>query len=103
MLRRVVSGEVAALAPVGRQGVGRDVRLVPLVQLQVAAIGVAFGVVISVTLTPQLGGFLYEVSPRDSSTFLSVALVLVPAVLCASYFPARRAARIDPLIALKSS
>ena len=71
--------------------------------IMVAAIGVAFGVVISVTLTPQLGGFLYEVSPRDSSTFLSVALVLVPAVLCASYFPARRAARIDPLIALKSS
>ncbi len=68
----------------------------------VAGVGVFFGVLISIALTPHLGGFLYEVSPWDSSAFLWVALVLVPAVACASYVPARRAARIDPLIALKS-
>jgi ABC-type antimicrobial peptide transport system permease subunit len=68
----------------------------------VAAVGVCFGALISIALTPQLGGFLYEVSPWDLSTFLWVALVLVPAVIVASYFPARRAGTIDPLIALKS-
>jgi putative ABC transport system permease protein len=70
--------------------------------MAIAAVGVLVGALISIALTPQLGGFLYEVSPWDSNTFLSVALILVPAVILASYFPARRAARIDPLVALKS-
>jgi ABC-type antimicrobial peptide transport system permease subunit len=68
----------------------------------IAAVGVFFGALISIALTPQLGGFLYEVTPWDSTTFLWVAFILVPAVISASYFPARRAARIDPLVALKS-
>ena len=70
--------------------------------MAIAAVGVLFGALISITLTPQLGGFLYEVSPWDSNTFLWVALILVPAVILASYVPARRAARIEPLVALKS-
>jgi putative ABC transport system permease protein len=70
--------------------------------LVIAAVGVSFGVLISIVLTPQLGVFLYDVSPWDSSTYLWVALALVPVVMVASYFPARRAARIDPLMALKS-
>jgi putative ABC transport system permease protein len=70
--------------------------------LVIASAGVSVGALISIMLTPQLGVFLYDVSPWDSSTYLWVALVLVPVVMVASYFPARRAARIDPLIALKS-
>jgi putative ABC transport system permease protein len=68
----------------------------------VAVVGVFFGGLLSITLTPQLRGFLYEVTPWDWSTLLLVAVLLVPAVICASYFPARRAARVDPLTALKS-
>jgi hypothetical protein len=68
----------------------------------IAVVGVFFGALISIALTPQLGGFLYEVTPWDSTTFLRVAFILIPAVICASYFPARRAARVDPLVALKS-
>ncbi len=68
----------------------------------VAVAGVFFGALLSIALTPQLRGFLYEVSPWDWSTLLLVALLLVPAVICASYFPARRAGRVDPLTALKS-
>lgn len=67
-----------------------------------AVVGVFVGVLLSITLTPQLRGFLYEVNPWDWSTLSLVALLLVPAVICASYFPARRAARVDPLTALKS-
>lgn len=68
----------------------------------IAAAGVLFGALFSIALTPQLGVFLYEVSPWDLSTYLWVGLVLVPLVMVAAYFPARRAARIDPRIALKS-
>ncbi len=68
----------------------------------VAVVGVFFGGLLSIALTPQLRGFLYEVNPWDWSTLLLVAVLLVPSVICASYFPARRAARVDPLTALKS-
>ena len=69
----------------------------------VAVVGVFFGGLLSMALTPQLRGFLYEVNPCDWRTLLLVAVLLVPAVICASYFPARRAARVDPLTALKST
>ena len=68
----------------------------------VAVVGVFAGGLLSIALTPQLRGFLYEVNPWDWRTLSVVALLLVPAVICASYFPARRAARVDPLTALKS-
>jgi putative ABC transport system permease protein len=68
----------------------------------VAVVGVFAGGLLSVALAPQLRGFLYEVNPWDWSTLSLVALVVVPAVISASYFPARRAARVDPLTALKS-
>jgi ABC-type antimicrobial peptide transport system permease subunit len=67
-----------------------------------AVVGVFFGGLLSIALTPQLRGFLYEVNPWDWSTLVSVAVLLIPAVICASFLPARRAARVDPLTALKS-
>ena len=69
----------------------------------VAVAGVFVGSLLSIAVTSQLRGFLYEVNPWDWSTLSLVALLLVPAVICASYFPARRAARVDPLNALKSA
>jgi len=63
---------------------------------------VVAGGLLSIALTPQLRGFLYDVNPWDWRTLCFVALLLAPAVICASYFPARRAARVDPLTALKS-
>ncbi|MBA3970159.1 MAG: hypothetical protein H0X52_08660 [Gemmatimonadetes bacterium] len=47
-------------------------------------------------------GLLYEVSPMDMPTFGSVALLLAGVALLASYLPARRAARVDPMTALRS-
>jgi putative ABC transport system permease protein len=69
----------------------------------VAIVGVSAGGLLSIALAPQLRGFLYQVNPWDWSTLSCVALLLVPAVICASYVPARRAARVDPLTSLKSS
>jgi len=52
-------------------------------------------------LTRVLGSFLYEVSPLDPVTYGTVAVILVGVGLLASYLPARRATRVDPLIALR--
>ena len=71
--------------------------------LVVAGIGGCFGLLASALCTPQLAAFLYHVSPWDSGTFVAVALILIPVVVSAAYIPARRAARVDPLIALKST
>jgi putative ABC transport system permease protein len=71
--------------------------------LVLTAIGVSLGLMISALLTPQLGAFLYNVSPWDMRTYLTVTFILIPVVISAAYGPAQRAARIDPLIALKST
>jgi predicted permease len=67
-----------------------------------AAFGVAGGVAGSLALTGLLRGMLFEVSPWDTETLLSVASVLVAAALLASYIPARRAASINPTEALRT-
>ena len=71
--------------------------------LVVAGIGGCLGVLASALFTPQLAAFLSPRRPWDSGTFLAVTLVLIPVVVSASYVPARRAAQVDPLIALKST
>jgi ABC-type antimicrobial peptide transport system permease subunit len=48
-----------------------------------------------------MAGLLFEVSPKDPASFLLAALVLTAAALAACYFPARRAARVDPAIVLR--
>jgi ABC-type lipoprotein release transport system permease subunit len=49
-----------------------------------------------------MSALLYEVSPNDPRTYAVVAVVLVGVALLAAYVPARRAAGIDPMLALKS-
>jgi ABC-type antimicrobial peptide transport system permease subunit len=68
---------------------------------RIALVGVAIGIVSALLLTRLLRDFLYGVSPADPVTFLAVAAILVFVGLLASYLPARRASRLDPLIALR--
>ncbi len=69
--------------------------------LTVTVAGVLLGVAGALVLVRVLQTLLYEVSPRDTGTFLLAPLLLVVAGLVASYIPARRAALVDPMKALR--
>ena len=69
--------------------------------LLLACVGVPLGLVTAVALTRLMSSLLFGVSPLDPVTYLAVPLVLLAAVTAASYLPARRAASVDPVDALK--
>jgi len=80
----------------------RDVlRLVVLQGLRLTLTSVIFGVAGAWLLTRFLTGFLYGVRPTDPVTFVLVSLVLIAASTLASYVPARRATKVDPMTALR--
>jgi putative ABC transport system permease protein len=66
-----------------------------------AGAGVAIGIVGSFVLTRLMQSLLFEISPTDPLTFTAVALMLLFVAAVASYLPARRAAKVDPIIALR--
>jgi hypothetical protein len=70
--------------------------------LWLAAIGIAIGIAGAMILTRVLETLLFGISTRDPMTFLGVTILLLIAALIACYAPARRAARADPLAALRA-
>lgn len=76
-------------------------RLVIRNGLGLTLIGIALGIVGAVALTRVLATLLFEVSTTDPSTFAAVGVVQVSAALLACYIPARRATKVDPLVALR--
>jgi len=64
-------------------------------------VGIAIGLVGAFLVTRALSGFLLNVGTGDPVTFLAVSLLLVLVALLACYIPARRAAKVNPLVALK--
>jgi ABC-type antimicrobial peptide transport system permease subunit len=69
--------------------------------LILTAIGLAFGLVSSVAAARLLSSLLFEVQPTDPVTYAAVAVLLGLVAMAACYLPARRAARLDPLVALR--
>lgn len=69
---------------------------------KLAIAGVGIGIVVSYLVTQFLRALLYGITPTDPLTFGAVALLLLLTALLACYFPARRASRVDPMIALRS-
>jgi putative ABC transport system permease protein len=69
--------------------------------LGLAAAGAALGLAGSVIVSHLMAGLLYGVSPTDLITFAGVTLVLAAVALAACYLPARRAMRVDPIVALR--
>lgn len=88
-----------------RVAVGADpgsvARLVLRQGMLLTAIGAAIGLALSLIASQLLGSLLVRVSARDLEVYLAVPLLLAAVSLFACYIPARRAARIDPLLALR--
>jgi len=76
-------------------------RLVVMQGLRLTVIGVVFGLAVSFAITRLVVSLLYSVSPTDVVTFTVVPLLLAAAAMAASYLPALRATRIDPMVALR--
>jgi predicted permease len=80
---------------------GDVLRLVVRQGLRLTTMGVVIGLVASFAVSRLIATMLFEVSPTDIVTFVAVPLMLAFAALTASYIPARRATRIDPMVALR--
>jgi putative ABC transport system permease protein len=78
------------------------VRLVVGEGVKFALIGIAAGAVIALAVTRLLSRFLFGVAPFDPATFAAIAVVLLGVTMLASYLPARRAARVGPMMALRA-
>jgi predicted permease len=92
--------EIGIRAALGAQN--RDVlRLVGRQGLVLVALGIAFGTVAAMGVTRSLGSLLYGVQPSDPITFFGVCALLTIVGLAACYIPARRATRVDPMVALR--
>jgi putative ABC transport system permease protein len=68
---------------------------------RLALLGLCIGVVAAIVVTRWMSSILFDVKPTDRLTFVAVAVVLGTVAILASYVPARRAMRVDPLVALR--
>ena len=81
--------------------VGDVLSLVVRQGLWLAALGIVIGLAGAFALTRGLERFLWGVKPTDPATFVAVSLLLAGVALAASFIPARRATRVDPMVALR--
>ncbi len=82
-------------------GAGDIVALLARRGLTLTGIGLAIGIAAALGLTRFLQTLLFEISPLDPTTFASVAVILGVVGTFACWLPARRAARVDPMVALR--
>ncbi len=80
---------------------GSVLRLVLRQALTLVSIGVAIGLAIALGVGRLFTSVLFEVKPTDPLTFVAVALLLAAVAMLASYIPARRATKVDPMVALR--
>lgn len=94
------TGEIGLRMALGAER-GRVLALVMRDGAVLACLGLAIGLVTAFALTRVLRSMLFEVTTTDPLTYGAMALILALAVAAASWIPARRAARVDPVIALR--
>jgi ABC-type antimicrobial peptide transport system permease subunit len=81
---------------------GGVARLILLDAMKAVAPGLAIGVIGAFLLTRFIQGMLYGIAPADPTTYVVTAVVIVGVGLLASLWPASRASRVDPMIAMRS-
>ena len=69
--------------------------------LKLALLGLGIGLIAAVVVTRYIGSLLYDVTPTDPVALIGTSLLLVLVAVLASWLPARRAARVDPMVALR--
>lgn len=81
---------------------GRNVvRMIVIESLTLAVVGIVAGAALALAIAHVIGASLYGVSPADPAAFISIALLWLLVAAVAAWLPARRAARLDPLLALR--
>ncbi len=80
---------------------GDVLKLVLRQGMGLALAGTALGLIMAAALTRLLASWLYGIPPRDPATYLLGTLLLLGVAVLACYLPARRATRVDPLVALR--
>jgi putative ABC transport system permease protein len=75
--------------------------LVTKLGLKLALLGVVIGIILAIGLARVIAAFLYGVKPTDPETYAVVATLLVAVALLAGFLPARRATKVDPMVALR--
>lgn len=81
---------------------GKIMSMIVRHSLVLVVVGVAIGLLGAWAVTRVMASLLYGISTTDGLTFAGPPLILLAVALLASYFPARRAARVDPTVALRS-
>jgi putative ABC transport system permease protein len=81
---------------------GKIVKMIVRQGLLLAIIGAAVGLIGALVVSHFMSALLYGVRPTDPLTFIGVTAMLTAVALLACYFPARRAVRIDPSVALRN-
>lgn len=94
------SHEIGLRMALGAQP-GQVLSMVMRQAMVLSVVGVGIGAAVSFVMTPMIGDYLYEVKPHDGVTLGVVSAVLIGVTLFASYVPAHRAARIDPMETLR--
>jgi ABC-type antimicrobial peptide transport system permease subunit len=92
--------EIGIRMALGARG-GDVLRTVVAHGITLVVVGTAVGTAVSFAVTRYLGSILFEVKPSDPITLGGVAAILLVVALAACFVPARRATRIDPLVALR--
>jgi predicted permease len=77
-------------------------RLVVSASLRLALIGLGLGFIVALVLTRVLRGLLFGVAPTDPASYAGAMALLAAVAVLAAWFPARRAARVDPMVALRT-
>jgi putative ABC transport system permease protein len=93
--------EIGIRMALGAQG-GSVIGLIVRQAMLLVVAGVTAGTILALFLSQTMSKMLFSITPSDPTTFVSVAAVLAIVALFASYLPARRATRVDPIVALRA-